>query len=331
MLKEKGQGLGDNLKIWALSSLNVIQSMGVFFLIFIFLSISYPTFFTILNLTNILKQQVPNLIVAVGMLFLLISGEIDISVGGSMGLISIVVAKSLLTLGIFPAVIFGILTGAIVGLVNGFLVVRGRIPSFIVTLGTMYITRSLGYVITQGNSMGGFPEKFNQFYALTFLKVPIIYFITTATLVIAYIVLNKTIFGKQLFAVGSNRKAADLSGINSNMVKFRTFIILGFLVGIAGVLLTSRLGGAQSETGRGFEFEIISAVIIGGCSLYGGEGNIPQTIIGVFIIALIRNGLNLSHLNLYWQEFVTGAVIIIAVLLDTWRIRFREKIVLSRG
>jgi ribose transport system permease protein len=265
------------------------------------------------------------------MTLVLISGEIDISVGGSLGLITIVTAKVMLSWGIFAGVVFGILTGVIVGFFNGLIVIKGRIPSFIVTLGTMMMTRSIAYVITRGFSISGLPETYKKFYSMTFLKIPVVFFIVIIIYAIAYIFLTKSYFGKQIFAVGSNRKASDLSGINSGMIKFRSFVILGFLVGVAGVLLVSRLGGVQANTGTGFEFEIISAVIIGGCSLYGGEGNVLQSIIGVFIISLIRNGLNLSHLDLYWQEFVTGAVIIIAVLLDTWRVRMRERIVLSRG
>ena len=334
MLKEKELALKNstnNLKTWAMGSLNVIQSMGVFLLIFTFLSIAYPRFFTILNLTNIVKQQVPNLIVAVGITFILISGEIDISIGGSLALITIVTGKIMLAWGITAGIVFGILTGVIVGIFNGFIVVKGRIPSFIVTLGTMMMTRSIAYVFTQGFSVSGIPENFKKFYTFSVGKIPIVFIIVAIIYAIAYITLTKTILGKQIFAVGSNRKAADLSGINSGMVKFRSFVILGFLVGVAGVILVSRLGAVQADTGTGFEFEVISAVIIGGCSLYGGEGNVLQSIIGVFIIALIRNGLNLSHMNLYWQDFVTGAVIIIAVLLDTWRIRIRDRIVLSRG
>jgi ribose/xylose/arabinose/galactoside ABC-type transport system permease subunit len=334
MIKEKelaSKNSINNLKNWAMNSLNIVQTMGVFLVIFIFLSIAYPNFFTILNLTNIVKQQVPNLIVAAGMTLVLISGEIDISVGGSLGLITIVTAKVMLSWGIFAGIVFGILTGVAVGFLNGLIVIKGRIPSFIVTLGTMMMTRSIAYVITRGFSISGLPETYKKFYSMTFLKIPVVFFIVIVIYAIAYIFLTKSYFGKQIFAVGSNRKASDLSGINSGMIKFRSFVILGFLVGVAGVLLVSRLGGVQANTGTGFEFEIISAVIIGGCSLYGGEGNVLQSIIGVFIISLIRNGLNLSHLDLYWQEFVTGAVIIIAVLLDTWRVRMRERIALSRG
>ncbi|MCL4417379.1 MAG: ABC transporter permease [Actinobacteria bacterium] len=333
MLKEKelvSKNL-NNLRVWTMGSLNVIQSMGVFLLIFIFLSIVYPRFFTILNLTNIVKQQVPNLIVAVGITFILISGEIDISIGGSLALITIVTGKIMLAWGITAGIVFGILTGIVVGIFNGFVVVKGRIPSFIVTLGTMMMTRSIAYGITRGWSVSGIPEKFKGFYIFSVGKIPVVFIIVAIIYAVAYITLTKTIFGKQLFAVGSNRKAADLSGINSGMVKLKSFVVLGFLVGVAGVILVSRLGAVQADTGTGFEFEVISAVIIGGCSLYGGEGNVLQSIIGVFIIALIRNGLNLSHMDLFWQDFVTGTVIIIAVLLDTWRIRIRDRIVLSRG
>jgi len=321
---------GVKMKSWVINSLNVVQTMGVFILIFTFLSVAYPRFFTILNLMNIVKQQVPNLIVAVGITFILINGEIDISIGGALCLVTIVTAKTILSMGIFAGIVAGISTGVLVGIFNGFMVTRGRIPSFIVTLGMMYMTRSIAYVITKGFSIGGLPENFKQFYGSTFLKIPIVFIIVIVIYAIAYIASNRTIFGKNLYAVGSNKKAADLSGIDSSMVKFKTFILLGFLVGVAGVILVSRLGGVQAETGRGFEFAVISAVIIGGCSLYGGEGNVLQSIIGVFIISLIRNGLNLSHMDLYWQEFVTGAVIIIAVLLDTWRVRLRERFSLSK-
>ena len=192
------------------------------------------------------------------------------------------------------------------------------------------MTRSIAYVFTRGYSIGGLPRSFRNFFTSTFLGIPVVFILVAVFYAVAFVVLTKTIFGKQVYAVGSNRRAADLSGINSAMVKFRSFVILGFLVGVAGVILVSRLGAVQADTGRGFEFAVISAVIIGGCSLYGGEGNVLQSIIGVLIIGLIRNGLNLSHMDLYWQEFVTGSVIIIAVLLDTWRVRLRERMTLLR-
>jgi len=330
MIEKNTDSFAGNIKSWVMNSLNVVQTMGVFLLIFTFLSLAYPRFITILNLTNIMKQQIPNLIVAVGITFVLINGEIDISIGGTIGLVTIVTAKTIVSSGILAGIIAGISIGVLVGLFNGFVVIKGRIPSFIVTLGMMYMTRSIAYVVTKGFSIGGLPEKFKQFYGSTFLKIPIVIIIVIVIYAIAYIASTRTIWGKNLYAVGSNKKAANLSGIDSSMVKFKTFIILGFLVGVAGVILVSRLGGVQAETGRGFEFAVISAVIIGGCSLYGGEGNVLQSIIGVFIIALIRNGLNLSHMDLYWQEFVTGAVIIIAVLLDTWRVRLRERFSVSK-
>jgi ribose transport system permease protein len=304
---------------------NNLQTLGVLLLMVIFLSLSYPSFFTILNLSNILKQQVPNLIVAIGITYMLIVGEIDISIGGTLGLVIIVVGKTINLLGIWPAIFLGILTGLIVGLINSVLVIDGKIPSFIATLGMMYMTRSIAFVVTQGYSIGNFPEKFVKFYSSTILRIPVVLIILLVLYAIAFIALTKSRFGKHLFAVGSDKTISSIMGINPNKIRRMTFLILGLLIGIAGVLFASRLGAAQANTGRGFEFEVISAVIIGGASLYGGAGNVLNSIIGVFIIALIRNGLNLSHSNIYWQDFVMGFVIVLAVLLDTWRVRLRDR------
>jgi ribose transport system permease protein len=304
---------------------NQVQTLGVLLLIVIFLSIRYPVFFTVLNLSNILRQQVPNLIVAIGITYLLILGEIDISIGGALALVIITVGKTINILGIFPAIILGILVGTFIGLVNSVLVVDGRIPSFIATLGMMYMTRSLAFVITQGYSIGDFPENFVKFYTRTIVKVPVVLIIVLFLYIIAFIVLTRSRYGRHLFAVGSDKNISSIMGISPNSIRRSSFLIIGFLIGIAGVLFASRLGAAQANTGRGFEFEVISAVIIGGASLYGGAGNVLNTIIGVFIIALIRNGLNLSHSNIYWQDFVMGFVIVLAVLLDTWRVRIRDR------
>ncbi len=319
------ESLNINNKRKFINAVSQLQTLAVLLVMVIFLSLMYPSFFTVLNLSNILKQQVPNLIVAIGITFMLILGEIDISIGGALAVVIITVGKTINVLGVFPAIILGILVGVVIGLINSVLVVDGKIPSFIATLGMMYMTRSIAFVVTQGYSIGNFPERFVKFYSSTFLKIPTVLIILLILYAIAHIALTRSRFGKHLFAVGSDKNISSVMGIKPDRVRRTSFLILGLLIGIAGVLFASRLGAAQANTGRGFEFEVISAVIIGGASLYGGAGNVLNTIIGVFIIALIRNGLNLSHSNIYWQDFVMGAVIVVAVLLDTWRVRIRDR------
>ena len=314
-----------NIKNRSMQAINSLSTLGVMIVIFAVLSISFPSFFTLLNLSNILRQQVPNLIVAIGITYILIAGEIDISIGGSLALIIIVTGKALTTFGIWPAILLGILTGSLVGLINSVIVIDGKIPAFIATLGMMYMTRSIAFVVTKGLSFGHFPEKFVSFYNSSLFKIPTVLIILIILYGIAYIVLTKTGFGKHVYAVGSDRNVSSIMGVHSDRIRRMTFIIVGFTAGIAGVLYTSRLGASQANSGRGFEFEVISAVIIGGCSLYGGAGNILNSIVGVFIIAMIKNGLNLSHSNIYWQDFFLGAIIVAAVLMDTWRLRLKNR------
>jgi ribose/xylose/arabinose/galactoside ABC-type transport system permease subunit len=314
-----------NAKQRFVEAVNALSIFGVLLLIFAILSFSFPAFFSMINLTNILRQQVPNLIVAIGITFMLIVGEIDISIGGSLALVIIVTGMAVNKFGIWPAVLIGILTGVAIGFINSVIVVDGKIPAFIATLGMMYMSRSVAFVLTKGLSFGHFPESFVSFYNSTVFKIPVVLIILIILYGISYVVLMRSRFGRHVFSVGSDKNISSLMGIHSNIVRRMTFIIVGLTVGIAGVLFTSRMGASQANSGRGFEFEVISAVIIGGCSLYGGAGNLFNSIIGVFIIALIKNGLILSHSNIYWQDFFLGAIIVIAVLLDTWRLKLRDR------
>ena len=319
---------GSRTVTWIQTSFNVIQALTVFIVMFVVMTLLFPTFHTYLNLTNLLKQQVPNLIVAIGMTFILISAEIDISVGGTMVLASVLTAKTMQAGGIYLGVLVGLGAGAGAGLVNGFLVAKGRIPSFIATLGMMYMTRSIAYVVTRGFSVP-VSTDFQKLFAANFHDIPYVVFFVILLYVIAFVILTRTIFGKQVYATGINIKAAELCGVPVVAVKMKCFVITGVLAGVAGIILVSRIGAVEPNLGTGFEFSVISAVVIGGTSLFGGVGNVFQSVLGVFIISLIKNGLNLGHVNLFWQDFVTGAVIVVAVLIDTWRKRIAE--VLSLG
>lgn len=303
----------------------LLQILGVFIFIVIAMSIFFPSFRTITNFTNLLRQLSVNLIVASGMTFIILTGEFDLSVGSVLALTAAIAGFLIKPWGIWPACLIALLIGPLFGILNGIIVTKGRIPSFIVTLGTMMMARSLAFVVTQGKVISDFPEKFKIIGQGSIKGFPIAFLLVIVVYAIGYIVLKKTTFGKKIYAVGSDKRVAMLSGINTDNTKIQAFIIVGFLASLAGIVMLSRLGAIQADTGKGLEFDVIAAVVIGGTSMYGGEGNILQTIIGVLIIGLIRNFLNLSHVNIFWQDFATGTIIIVAVLLDTIRKRVSQE------
>lgn len=319
-----GKNLGNesNLKKFY----GLLQTLGVFIFIVIIMSIFLPNFLTFSNITNLLRQLSVNLVVGAGMTFIILTGEFDISVGSVLALTAVIAGTLIHLIGVWPACIIALLIGPLFGLFNGVLVTKGKIPSFICTLGTLMMARSLAFVITKGQVVSNFPESFKILGQGSIAGFPNIFLIVIVVYLIGYIVLRKTTFGKKVYAVGSNKKVSMLSGINTDNIKIKSFMIVGFLTSLAAIMILSRLGAIQADTGKGLEFDTIAAVVIGGTSLYGGEGNILQTIIGVLIIGLIRNFLNLAHIDIFWQDFATGAIIVVAVLLDTLRKRVALKI-----
>ena len=196
-------------------------------------------------------------------------------------------------------------------MLNGVIITKGRIPSFITTLGTMMIARSLAFVVTGGRVISNLPDSFkvigqgaDRRHPATRSSSP------SPAYAVGWVMMTRTAFGKNVYAVGANRTVAMLSGIRADRVKIPCMVVVGFTASFAGNILLSRIGAIQADTARGLEFEVIAGVVIGGTSLYGGQGNILRTIIGVVIIALIRNFLNLSRIDIFWQDFATGAIII---------------------
>ncbi len=306
-------------------SYSLVQTFAVFLLMFTVMAVFLPRFMTYLNMMNLLKQMTVNLIVAAGMTMIILTGEFDISVGSVVCLTAVVVATLIPLWGVFPAVVAGMAVGVVFGLLHGLIVTKGRIPSFITTLGTMKIARSLAFVISDGKVIADIPERFKAVGQTDFYGVPYMVLFVIAVYVIGYVLLKSTPFGKKIYAVGANRQAAVLSGINADRVKIITFVIVACLASLGGILLLSRMGAIQPYTANGLEFDVIAAVVIGGTSLSGGEGSILQSIIGVFIIGLIRNALNLSQINIFWQDYATGLIIIVAVLLDAMKKRIAHR------
>lgn len=293
----------------------------VFILFCVLLGVIAPKFLTVRNITNVIRQFSMITIVAVGMTFVIITGGIDLSVGGIVAFVGVSTAW-LLVAEHFPillAIPIGILLGLLIGLVNGLLIVKIGLPPFIATLGMMQVSRGLVLALTKGYPIQPFPQDFLNIGqgAIWFIPIPIL--IMLAVVIIAHVFLSKTTVGRYIYYVGSNPVAANLSGINVKRILFIVYVLAGLTSGIAAVILVARLSSAQSSMALGWELDAIAAVVIGGASLSGGEGSIFGTLIGAAMMGVIRNALILLHVSVYWQNVVIGLVIIAAVAFDRLR------------
>ncbi len=305
---------------------NLLQSMthklgpflGLFILI-VFVSVMNPSFLEPLNILNLLRQVSINALIAFGMTFVILTGGIDLSVGAILALSSALTAGMIVS-GLDPmlAIVIGCLLGAVLGAVNGLLITKGKMAPFIATLATMTLFRGLTLVYTEGNPITGLGDNilFQLFGRGYFLGIPVPAITMIVTFIVLYILLHKTPFGRQTYAIGGNEKAALISGIKVPRVKVLIYSLSGFLAALAGAILTSRLNSAQPTAGESYELDAIAAVVLGGTSLAGGKGRIFGTMIGVLIIGVLNNGLNLLGVSSFYQQVVKGIVIIIAVLLD---------------
>lgn len=289
-------------------------------ILFIFLSISSPHFLEINNLLNILLQVSISTIIAVGMTFVIMTSGIDLSVGPLTAFSSVIIGLALhLDIGIGIPILTGILVGGLLGLINGVLIARLKIPAFIATLGMMSVARGAALFITNGQTIHMFPSEFRFFSAGSIATIPIPVIYALIVVILAVFILNYTKFGRYIYAIGGNKEAARLSGINVKAVETWAYIISGITCGIGAVILTGRLNAAQPIAGIGYELDAIAAVIIGGTSLNGGEGTITGTLMGAILIGMLRNGLNLLNVSPFLQQIVIGSVIVGAVFFDQYR------------
>ncbi len=286
----------------------------------LFFTITSENFMTGSNVLNVLRQISMNAIIAFGMTYVILLGGIDLSVG-SIVAVAQTVTVGLMIAGVWLplAVVLGVVAGALIGLTNGMIIAAIKVPPFITTLAMMTIARGIAYVYT-----GGRPMRFDNdnFYALGngyigVLPVPVI--IMVICLLITSYVLNRTRFGRHVYAIGGNREAAKFSGIATKKVEVIVYSLSGLLAGLSGVILAARMSSAQPISGKGFELDAIAAVVLGGSSLAGGFGAIGGTIIGALVIGILNNGLNLIQVPFYWQEIIKGVVIILAVTVDMLR------------
>jgi len=296
------------------------QTMPLFglVLLLIFLSIMVPeTFLQAKNLENILRRSSMIILIAVGMTFVMLTGHIDLSVGSVMAFSGVCGTLAMEHgVGILPGILIGCLAGLAAGVVNALLTTLLRIPSFIATLGTMGIFRGLTLVITRALPITDLPKAFGNVSARDWLGAPIPVWIYLSISAVAIIVLRQTVFGRHVYALGSNREAAYHAGIRIQWVAIAVFAILGCLTGLAGMIEAARLVSGQPTAGEGYELLAIAAVVIGGGSLSGGEGSILGTLAGAFLMAVLANGCVLLDISPYVQRIVIGALIVFAVALD---------------
>jgi len=302
-------------KTFGISSLGIIIA---YVLVFAGLSIASPNFLSLSNFMVLIRQAVFTAIVGLAMTFVISMGAIDLSVGSVVGISSML--AGVLVLAGWPVglvVLMALLLGAVIGLVNGFLVTKMRIAYFIATLATMSILRGFIYVYSKGIPLYGLGKPDFQVLGqgyLGFLPVPVL--ITLILICICYYLFNRTRFGRYTVSIGSNETAAEMVGIKINRIKVLVFTFSGLMCSIAGVILASRSEASIPDAGSGYEMDAIAATVIGGTSMSGGKGNIIGTVFGAVLISTIRNGLSFLNINTLWNQVVVGTFILLTVAFD---------------
>ena len=314
--KEEKQGL----KLFKKGMKTEIYLLFILALLFIALSISSPVFLKVGNMKTLARQASIYGIVAIGMVFVITSSGIDLSVGSVVGLSGVLTAMFIVNgMPIPAAMILSIIIGSLIGLVNGILVHDGKVPPFIATMGTMTVTRAIIMLITGAKTVSGLPKSFTGIAQATVLGVPFLFVAWIITIGIAWFITHKTVFGRNIYAFGSNKEAARLSGIDVRKTTYGVYMFSAIVCSIAGILLTARLGNGVPTSGSGYELDAIAASVVGGASLDGGEGSVIGTVLGAVIMATLRQGGTLLGINAFIVEIIIGSLIVIAVLLDKLR------------
>jgi len=285
-------------------------------IVFVGLSFASPYFLQTNNLLNLLDQSVVTGIVSVGMTFVILTGGIDLSVGSVLGFTAVLMGLTMPHYGIPAGIAVAVVSGAAIGLFSGFLVARFGLASFVVTLGVMAIGRSLAFICSGQNSISDIPPGINDLVYTPILGVPSNVATLLVLYVLAWLYLTFTKGGRTIYAIGSNAEAARTAGLNVLAFSILPYVVSGALSAVAGVLLTAQVMSIDPLAGTALELDAIAAVVIGGASLYGGRGSIIGTLIGVLIMVMIRNGLNLLHVSPFWQGSAIGGIIIAAVLVE---------------
>jgi ribose transport system permease protein len=302
--------------------LNIFSKLGGILLAFVVLciglTIASPVFLSIDNLLIVCRQAVFVMIIGFAMTFVITMAGIDLSVGAILCIAGVVLAKMLLAgVSVWIALLATLAFGMVIGIVNGILIAKIGIADFIATLGMMSILRGIIMLVTHGVPLFGLQFRTFQFFAQGYIGIiPFPIILALILFVICLFLFKKTRFGRFVIAIGSNSEAASLVGINLARVRILVYMFSGLFAAISGVLLSSRMEAALPDAGQGYELDVIAATVIGGTSLSGGRGSLVGTVLGALVMAVVRNGLNLLSVNVFWHQTVIGIIILIAVSID---------------
>lgn len=304
----------------------VKENVGIlvaFIIFFTFLSVKSEHFLTKDNMFNVLRQMSTNANLVAGMMLCIILGGIDLAVGSVVAMSGVITVKLIVYSGAsMPvAIIAGLISGVAAGLLSGYFIAYVSMPPFIVTLAVQNICRGAAYLIAGGNPIriteGAF-ESLGTGY-LWGMPLPVLY--TLVILLFVFLILNKSRMGRYIYAIGGNREAARFSGINVRRIELLAYVLSGFFAAFSGIVYAARMASGQPAVAVGFETDAISAVVVGGVSMTGGVGKLGGVILGIFLIGIISNGLNLIRVNSFWQYVVKGIIILIAVYMDIYKKR----------
>lgn len=307
------------LSLWARlpwSRLGLPAATAVMFIVF---SVSTPYFFTLGNIQNVLRQGSALGILSFGQSFVILSRGLDLSVGSIVGVTSVVSAQMALQYGLWVGFASGVVTATLLGCVNGYVVAWQRVNPFIATLGMLSAARGLALMLAGGVAVQGLPPEFRVLGASYWGPIPFPVLLAAGFFFVCHLILVKTRFGRQVYAVGGNAEVTWLSGVNVPRVRFLVYLLSGGMAGVGGIILTSRVASGQPLLGSGAELESVAAVILGGVSLFGGQGHLTGVLFGVLFISFLTNGLNLHNVSSYAQLVIIGLALVLAVRLDTLR------------
>ena len=304
-----------------------LGTLGGLLILIIIVGIATPKFLTVSNIFNLFKANSVNAIISCGMLMAILMGQIDISVGSIVGLSGVIAAYGITNLNlplgvVVPAVI---LVGGLIGIINGYFIAYLDVPAFVAPLATQSIGRGLTEILTNGVTIRIRNDFYTSLGNRNFGPVSITIIYAVIVLILTWFLLNRTRFGYYIYALGGNKTAASYSGVNVKKYNMLPYVIGGLFCGLGGLIWSARLGSAAAMLGAGFEMDAIAAVVIGGTSMSGGVGTVGGTFIGVLIIGVITNGLNLMGINSFWQDVFKGLIIMAAVVLDIYRKRKAQK------
>lgn len=303
--------------------INKISPIIPLLILIVYMAIANREFFTVNNFLNISKQSSVMGILAIGQTMVIIAAGIDLAVGSVMALTGCITAVAIINGGVNPvvAVLIGVVCGVIVGSLIGLIITKIKVQDFIATLGSLTAIQGFALLTSGGLPISGLPKGLLVIGNGNVAKIPISFLVFVGVAIIGWVILKHTTFGRNVYALGGNREAAWVSGINVNFTKTLVYAFSGFCASIASIVMLGRLNSANALMGDGMELLSISAVVLGGTSLFGGAGSIGGTIIGVITMGTLSNGLNFLDISAFWQKVILGLVIITVVALDTFRRR----------